>query len=320
MDSRTYNELFLKMDIKTPQGGNLISGPKFFKIINEFDKTHEDYYQYIDERTKRGLSTTRKVFCKEVLEKLDDDIRESVINRINQIVNEYKSKEECQQLTLNNFFTSKPSDNTFKSTSFEIINEFTKNKLKSENVSIVKPDFIKVTEPTVFVLKVKNPIVFISYSWDDEPHKEWVLRLSADLRKNGIITLLDRYFLNPGSNASVFMEKSIEDADKVLIIFTDKYKSKANGRIGGVGVEYSMMNIDLCNNIAGNTKYIPILRRGTLETSIPLSIRPYIASYMTNDDEYNDKLKELIHAIFDQSIISAPLIGEIPDYIKEKEF
>lgn len=325
MDIRTYNELFLKMDIKTPQGGNLISGPKFFKIINEFDKTHEDYYQYIDDRTKRGLSTTRKVFCREVLERLDDDIRELVIYKINQIVSEFRTQEEAQQQTLNNFFTTKPSIETFKSTPFEIIKESINKEVKSEiemlhNDYIVTSDFIPVEQPTVLELQRKNPVVFISYSWDDEEHKEWVLKFSADLRTNGIITILDRYFLKPGSNSSVFMEQSIEKAEKVLIIFTEKYKEKASNRTGGVGVEYSMMSIDLYNAIAGNTKYIPVLRRGTLETSIPLSIRPYIASYMTNDDEYNDKLKELIHAIFDQTVISAPSIGEIPDYIKEKKF
>lgn len=325
MDTRTYNELFLKMDIKTPQGGNLITGPKFFKIINEFDKTHEDYNQYIADRTKRGLSTTRKVFCKEVLERLDDDIRESVIYKINQIVSEFRSKEEDQQQTLNNFFTTKPSIETFKSTPFEIITESSNKEVKSEieilhNNYIVTSDFIPIEQPTVLELQRKNPVVFISYSWDDEKHKEWVLKFSADLRSKGIETILDRYFLRSGINASIFMEQSIEQADKVLIIFTEKYKEKASGRTGGVGTEYSMMSIDLCRNIAGNTKYIPVLRKGSSETSIPLFLQPYIASYMTDDAEYPQKLNELVHAIFDMPVIAAPKIGEIPDYIKEKKF
>ena len=38
------------------------------------------------------------------------------------------------------------------------------------------------------------PVVFISYSWDSEEHKNWVLMLSKDLReKYRIYTLLDRY-------------------------------------------------------------------------------------------------------------------------------
>lgn len=31
-----------------------------------------------------------------------------------------------------------------------------------------------------------NPKVFISYSWDSESHKKWVIALSNELRKNGI--------------------------------------------------------------------------------------------------------------------------------------
>ena len=38
------------------------------------------------------------------------------------------------------------------------------------------------------------PVVFISYSWDSENHKQWVLDLSNDLReKYRVYTLLDRY-------------------------------------------------------------------------------------------------------------------------------
>ena len=32
-----------------------------------------------------------------------------------------------------------------------------------------------------------NPTrVFVSYSWDDEPHKAWVARLARDLRRDGV--------------------------------------------------------------------------------------------------------------------------------------
>ena len=37
--------------------------------------------------------------------------------------------------------------------------------------------------------------VFVSYSHDDEKHKEWVYKLSCDLVKNGIDTILDQWDL-----------------------------------------------------------------------------------------------------------------------------
>jgi hypothetical protein len=328
METREYNELFIKMNIQIAKDKNLITGPKFFNIINEFDPTHEDYYQYMEDRKRRGLNTSRKIFSKEVLESLDDNTRQSVVNRINQIAEEFQSSknEEEVQTPRGSIFNTSTSIGTMQNTQVEIVEE---NVVIDEKITdseaveteqeekiIVETDFEQLDEPTILHLKTRNPKVFISYSWDDEAHKDWVLKFSADLRAKGIETILDRYFLRSGSNASVFMEKSIEQSDKVLIIFTEKYKEKASERKGGAGIEYSMMSIDLCRSIAGNTKYIPILRKGSIETSIPLFLRPYIASYMTNDEEYQEKLNELIHAIFDRSLISAPEIGEIPVHLR----
>lgn len=37
------------------------------------------------------------------------------------------------------------------------------------------------------------PEVFISYSHDNDEHKEWVLQLATRLRSNGIDVILDRW-------------------------------------------------------------------------------------------------------------------------------
>lgn len=39
------------------------------------------------------------------------------------------------------------------------------------------------------------PTVFISYSHDNELHKNWVLQLATRLRSNGVDVLLDRWNL-----------------------------------------------------------------------------------------------------------------------------
>src|SRR5258708_12472669 len=39
-----------------------------------------------------------------------------------------------------------------------------------------------------------NPQVFISYSWDDEEHKEWIIQLANKLSSKGIHVILDRFF------------------------------------------------------------------------------------------------------------------------------
>ena len=103
--------------------------------------------------------------------------------------------------------------------------------------------------------------VFISYSWDSPEHQEWVLKLATDLIKiYGINVLLDQFELSAGRELTMFMESSVEKADKVLVIMTPKYQQKADKREGGVGYEYSMISQGLFATQTDNNKFIPILR------------------------------------------------------------
>lgn len=160
------------------------------------------------------------------------------------------------------------------------------------------------------------PKVFISYSWDDEPHKEWVKRLADDLIDNGVDVILDQYEVQAGANISYFMEKSLVESEKVLIIFTENYQAKATKRKGGVGVEYSILNTEVCQNITNNKKYIPILRSGTTQTSIPPFMRQFISIYMQDDSKYEEQIKEIIHCVFEKPLIPKPSIGKKPNYLE----
>ncbi len=79
------------------------------------------------------------------------------------------------------------------------------------------------------------PKVFISYSWDNEAHKQWVVEVASTLTENGIYVYFDRYDLYAGKDMMYFMETSVRNADKVVIIMTPNYKIKAEKRTGGVG-------------------------------------------------------------------------------------
>lgn len=116
--------------------------------------------------------------------------------------------------------------------------------------------------------QMKNPTVFISYSWDSEDHKRWVKTLSDKLIENGIVTLLDQNDLVLGDPLTQFMEQSITQSDYVLIICTPTYKQKADMRKGGVGYEESIITADVYMH-QNHRKYIPVLASGSWETSIP---------------------------------------------------
>ena len=110
--------------------------------------------------------------------------------------------------------------------------------------------------------------VFITYSWDDKAHKKWVRLFADELLSNGIDVTIDQYDVELGDRLPHFMEKSIAEATYVLVVCTPNYKIKADRRNGGVGYESHLISGELIMN-GSEKKYIPILRRGTIEDAIP---------------------------------------------------
>lgn len=110
------------------------------------------------------------------------------------------------------------------------------------------------------------PSAFISYSWDDESHKEWVLELATRLRNDGITAVLDRWAVIPGDRLPVFMEKAIRESDYVLVICTPRYKEKADRRVGGVGYEENIISGEVLTTL-DERKFIPVLRLGDVNAT-----------------------------------------------------
>jgi hypothetical protein len=113
-----------------------------------------------------------------------------------------------------------------------------------------------------------NPKAFVSYSWDDNDHKNWVAQLSTRLRSDAVEVVLDQWHAVPGDQLPEFMEREIRDNDYVLIICTPKYKQKSDSRIGGVGYEGDIMTGEIYSK-GNHRKFIPILARGTWEDAAP---------------------------------------------------
>ena len=189
--------------------------------------------------------------------------------------------------------------------------KFTKYDVNDKNLSLPTENNKKVD------ITINNPKVFISYSWDDTNHTNWVLNLANNLCKNGIVVLLDQYDLRTGRNLSHFMEDAITRSEKVLIIMTENYATKADGRKGGVGYEYSIISSDFFKHQSDNKKYIPILRGLDKIKSIPSFLNSYVYLDMSNEHDYANSFNHLIRDIFETHKIIRPEIGKIPDHILE---
>ncbi len=155
--------------------------------------------------------------------------------------------------------------------------------------------------------------VFISYSWDNEEHKEWVLSLSKNLIENGVDVILDQYDLEVGADMTYFMEKSTT-ADKIIMILTPNYKLKADTRKGGVGFEYSMVSAEYYISQSEKSKIIPIIRSGDQENSCPTYVKTRAFHDMRDDQKYDSKFFELIKIILDKKLVPKPKLGRLPDF------
>ena len=137
----------------------------------------------------------------------------------------------------------------------------------------------------------KKKVVFISYCWEDDKHTAWVKQLAEDLSPYFKIRLDQKLPL--GMELNAFMERSVATSDKVLIIATPEYKNRADNRLRGVGYETSLITDDLVND-QNRIKFIPIIRKGTKETSFPRYLGSRKGLYMTDNNGYQEQMKELV--------------------------
>ena len=157
--------------------------------------------------------------------------------------------------------------------------------------------------------------VFISYSWEDIEHQNWVLKLAGDLQSSyGIKIIIDKTSIHPGSDLPYFMESSIDKADKVLVILTPEYKKKAESRSKGVGYETTMLSQELFESPITKIKIIPILRKGNKETSSPKFLSSKAYHSMIEDSDYEYQILELAKAIYEQPLVELPPLGPVIDF------
>jgi hypothetical protein len=274
-----YNRLFEVINNKN-NTATYFSGPRFIDIVKQYEPYFPDYLQFINQRNIEGKSTSRKIFYYDILLGLTEDIRIKIVSRI-----------------------------------LEILQPFEQDKvLQIENIIGSRTQTKKSEKPTNIDSNKLN--VFISYSWDNEEHKKWVLNLANKLCLDGINVILDRYYLKPGTNLPHFVEDNLSKADRVIIIFTRNYKLKADKRTGGVGYEYSIVNVELYKNQTSNEKFIPILREGTIEESIPTFMQQFIHIDTRNDENFDNSYNDLIREIYNEPEIQKPTIGEKPVFGK----
>lgn len=143
------------------------------------------------------------------------------------------------------------------------------------------------------------PRVFISYSWDSPEHQQWVAQLGGALRQRGVEVILDQWHARPGDDLAAFMARSLQEADRVLVVCTEQYSIKATGRHGGAGYEHMMVTGQLMRN-AGTSKFIPVIRQTARPPVLPIELSTrfgyfFDLSPVPGPDEQLDSLARELH-------------------------
>jgi hypothetical protein len=85
--------------------------------------------------------------------------------------------------------------------------------------------------------------VFVTYAWENEEHNEKVVSFVDFLRKKGYNASMDKLKTQEetATNLNRMMVSGLQDADKIIVILSPKYKEKADAFQGGVGTEFQII-------------------------------------------------------------------------------
>lgn len=152
------------------------------------------------------------------------------------------------------------------------------------------------------ILNRSNTIVFISYSWEESSHMDWVRHLAMKLIKNGIDIVLDQLSPSfdmkaPQKEINNWMKQSMANSDKILAVLTPLYRQKANYGIGGVGYEYLHLRSEKELISEKLNRYIGILRKGSIIDSTPSDWSDRPVFKMLGKQVTNNQIINVIQAL-----------------------
>jgi hypothetical protein len=164
------------------------------------------------------------------------------------------------------------------------------------------------------------PKAFISYSWTNQAHEEWVIKLASNLKECGIAVSLDKWHLKEGHEANAFMEKMVSDPDikKVLLICDKAYAEKATARRGGVGTEAQIISPEVYKQQQQH-KFVAIVRERDEngEPYLPVYIKGRVWIDMSNEEAEATNFEKILRWIYDKPLHVEPPLGKMPAFLAE---
>ena len=156
------------------------------------------------------------------------------------------------------------------------------------------------------------PKVFISYSHDSPAHETQVLALADRLRDEGIEAVIDQYVTAPPEGWVRWMRLQIEQADFVLVVPTEIYKRRAEGKEvpgKGLGANREGLIIDqqIYEDSGHNEKFIAVTLAAGQAEFIPNFLKPYQRESVETEDGY----EKLYRRLTNRPEVVAPEVGRL---------
>lgn len=264
-----------------------------YKMVREINDSLPPFANYKETREKNGKFLTRENMFYDLINELPEEKRFEFYVTLQEYIEKTNPEKE------------KPND--------DIDFPFFDSPAPTPAAPIVEKVAIPVI-PTVVDDEI--PMVFISYSWDSPEHSDWVLNLATMLMGNGVNVILDKWDLGPlGKPLPNFMEKAISKSNRVICVMTPNYKKKTEKSEGGVGYEYSIITAEIFANGVNTLKFIPLIRQGAENESVPTALRGRKYVDMRKDAEFEDKfVHELLRDIHNAPKYKKPALGAKPKF------
>ena len=166
-------------------------------------------------------------------------------------------------------------------------------------------------------MQAERKTAFISYSWDNSEHEQWVIDLTNKLRsQGGVNASCDKFQLYTETvDINSMMVQQIQQNDYVIIVLTEGYAKKASQIKTGVGFETMLITPLLQEN---RDKLIFITRDENREKTTPFQMRSFYSIDFSNPENFDKKFKELLHRIYKKPLYEQAPLGEIPSLEPEK--
>lgn len=169
---------------------------------------------------------------------------------------------------------------------------------------------------------MESPKLFISYSWSNPTHEQWVIDLASELTESGIHVILDKWDLKEGHDAVAFMEKMVTDSEisKVAIVCDEMYAAKADGRAGGVGTETQIISREVYEN-QEQDKFVAVISEKDEQGKayLPTYYKSRIYIDLSEPDKYAENFEKLLRWVYDKPLYKRPEIGKRPSFLEESE-